>query len=209
MKQKVPENNKEKRWRLGDIPLSGPWEEISLCNWLPSSDDKISPFSFKKSDYLKLVKKLAKKIQELGKKENTNIVEFHIKQVSDRVWKSYRHHPKPFNVLFRYHTSSISALLSSMTSERQFSCQTILQKSSVVSSKGYWVAMYASGFQKPCTKQFVSNLRKLTRLRARFALLTEQKKRQQKQQQHPYMYNFQVRHLQNGWTLKTVRVTST
>lgn len=38
-------------------------------------------------------------------------------------------------------TCSSSALLSSMTSERQFSCQTILQKSWVVSSKGYWVAM--------------------------------------------------------------------
>ena len=34
-------------------------------------------------------------------------------------------------------TCSSSALLRSMTSERQFSCQTILQKSCVVSSKGY------------------------------------------------------------------------
>lgn len=50
-------------------------------------------------------------------------------------------------------TSSSSALLINITMERQFSCQIILQKSFVVSSKGYCVAMKACDFQKPYRKE--------------------------------------------------------
>ena len=135
MDQKVSKNKKENKSTLSDTPLCP--EANSLCNWLLfSCYPPLSSFFFKKCRFKSWLKMSRLRKCKSWMKKKTTLPDSTLNRKLTQC-RGIKGITKPLNVLFRYSTSSISALLSSMTSERQFSCQTILQKSSVVSARGY------------------------------------------------------------------------